>query len=351
VTLTTGPLVDYSRNDSASGTPSARKLMLSVFEPASCTKTVAVPYMPNKTAEYQSSYVEQAFNVSGDFSSLFLEARLPVCPKHPTSCSASDDDPILLLFPGWGTPRLYYSVLASAIASQGFMVITVDSPGVANIITYPDGHAAYLTNSTFTPEVALEAGSLYATDASFVLDQLTNATAMAKLLPHRTFQSLQTNRIGMLGHSLGGAAAIVAASQDPRIRAAINWDGSLFTELPASGLKQPVLLLMDAVTDVPPDWEAAWPLFKGPKLWVEVANTTHESFSDVTSLLKAAGQDESQLAELLGTIAPVDLVRLLSKSTAAWMHAAFAAEGGKPFKLENGLGKFPEISTLKKGGF
>lgn len=67
-----------------------------------------------------------------------------------------------------------------------------------------------------------------ADDAGFLIDQLSNATAMAELFSQRRGKPLPIDRIAMFGHSAGGAAAIVAASRDPRIRGAINWDGSFF---------------------------------------------------------------------------------------------------------------------------
>ena len=351
VTLTTGPLIDYTRNDPYAATPTPRALMLSVFQPATCASTVPVPYMPNKTAEYQGPYLQKAFNVSANFSPLFLEARLPVCSDHPGSCSPLDDGPILLLSPGWGIPRLYYNVLASAIASEGFIVITIDHPEDANIITYPDGHAVYLNASTWNNGVPTKDEHTRAADASFIIDQLSNVTAIAELLPQRGSRPFPTDRVGMLGHSLGGSSAIIAAGQDPRIRGAINWDGTIFGSLPLSGLSQPVLLMMDAVTAIPPDWTAAWPLLKGPKLWVKVANTTHQTFSDVPTLLQAAGQNTPALADLLGTIAPAEMVRILAAYTTAWMNGAFTGKEGGPLPQGQELGKSPEVSTVMKGNF
>ncbi|KAK4888628.1 hypothetical protein LTR49_028837 [Elasticomyces elasticus] len=220
VTLTTGSLIDYTRNDRYAASPTPRALMLSVFQPANCESTVPVLDMPDKVAEYQGPSLQETFNISANFTTLFLEARLSVCPDHPHSCSSRHDFPILLFSPGYSIPRLYYNVLASAIASEGFTVITVDHPEDANIIVYPDGHAVYnnasiLDSSTW--DYYPRAG-----EASFVIDQLNNATAMASLLPHSGPRPLPTDRIAMLGHSAGGASAIIAASRDHRIRGAIN---------------------------------------------------------------------------------------------------------------------------------
>ena len=346
VTLTTGPLFDFARNDPYAASPTPRALMVSIFQPATCTSALPVPYMPNRTAEYQEPFLKDTFNISADFSSLFLEARLPVCSDHSKDCSPLKSAPILLLSPGWGIPRFYYNVLASAIASEGFIVITIDHPEDANIIVYPDGHEVYLNATTWNNGNTTQSELTRAADASFVIDQLGNATAMAELLCQRQPHPLSTKRIGMLGHSLGGAAAVIAAGKDARIRGAINWDGTISGSLPRSGLSQGVLFIMNAVTPTPPDWVAAWPLLMGPKLWLEVANTTHQTFSDVPTLLHAAGQDTPALAPLLGTIAPDRLVRILVATTTVWMKAAFS---GQKEGLE--LAEFPELSTVMQGNY
>lgn len=347
VTLTTGALIDYTRNEPYAALPTPRALMVSVFQPATCASTVLVPYMPNKTADYQGPFLQKIFNMSANLAPLFLEARLPVCPDHPRSCSPLDDPPILLFSPGYSIPRLYYNVLASAIASEGFTVITIDHPGDANIITYPSGHAIYNNDTIQSTQSMISQIPLRAADASFVINQLRNATAIAELLPQRGTRPFPTDRVAMLGHSLGGVSAVVAASQDPRLRGAINWDGT-FLEFSAP-LSQPVLLMSHGMADA--SWPAAWPLLNGPKLWVDVANTTHETFSDVPTLLQAAGQDTAALAGLLGTIDPGEMVRILVAYTTAWMEGVFRGEEGGPLLEGQEPGKFPEVSIVMKGNF
>jgi dienelactone hydrolase len=348
VTLTTGALIDYTRNDPYAATPTPRALMLSVFQPTTCASTVPVPDMPNQTAEYQGPFLEETFNISTNFTPLFLGARLPVCSDHPDSCPPLDDGPILLFSPGYSIPRLYYNVLASAIASEGFTVITIDHPEDANIIIYPDGHAVYNNASILSSPTWDEYPR--AADASFVIDQLSNATAIAELLPQRGPRPFPTDRVAMLGHSLGGASAIVAASRDPRIRGAVNWDGTIFGSPPLSGLSQPVLFMThDNTTD--PTWLAAWPQLKGAKLVIHVANTTHETFSDVPTLLQAAGLSTVPFADLLGTIAPDEMVRILTAYTTAWMNGAFTGKEGGALLQGQERGRFPEVSIMMGGNF
>lgn len=230
VTVTTRSLVDHSGNDPYSTTPTPRALMQSVFQPATCEFTVAIPYMPNEVGDYQGPFLKETFNITADLTPLFSEARLPVCSDRPKSCSPLDNGRILLFSPGYSIPRHYYNVLASAIASEGFTVIIIDHPHDANIIIYLDGHAVYNNGSILDSPTWDEYPR--AADASFVIDQLSNATAMAELLPRRGARPFPTDSIGMLGHSVGGASAIITARRDRRICAAINWDGTIFGSPP-----------------------------------------------------------------------------------------------------------------------
>ena len=106
---------------------------------------------------------------------------------------------------------------------------------------------------------------------------------------------------------------------------------------------------MTHVNGTDPTWLAAWQQLKGPKLIVCVANTTHETFSDVPTLLQAAGQSAAPFADLLGTIAPAEMVRILTSYTTSWMNGVFAGKKGRALLQGLEQGKFSEVSVLIEG--
>jgi dienelactone hydrolase len=342
VTLTTGPLVDYSRN--------ARALMVSIFQPTKCAFTVPVHNMPTRTAKYQGKWIQKNFNLSIDLSPLFIEALLPVCPNdgHPPL----DDVPILLFSPGLGGTRLWYNIVASAIASEGFTVVTMDHPGDTNMIEFPDGHAIY---SNVSSNITLEDMPPYlyprAADVSFIIDQLSNATAMSELLPQRGTQPFpNAHRVAMLGHSFGGATSVYAAGQDSRICGVVNLDGTNFGSLPSEGLYQPVLYVAsNRSTDA--SWDAAWSQQKGPKLWVRIAELFHTGFLDIGIMLKAAGKDPLSLADLLGTTVPDEVVSIVTAFTSEWMMGAFRGKVGGLLLEGQEPDRFPEVSIVRRNNF
>jgi dienelactone hydrolase len=345
VTLKTGPLIDYSRE--------SWKLMVSVFQPANCTCTVAVPNMPNKSAEvlaaYSQEYAQMLANLTFEFGPLLRDAHLPVCVGDATSISPLQDSPVLLFSHGQAGSRLWHNVFASALASEGFTVITMDHPGDATIIEYPDGQL--LRNNGLDGSLGPLDAAVYhrSNDTSFVLDQLRNATAMAEL-GLRTFP---TDRIGVLGLSLGGATALQAIGQDSRILAAITWAGPVLTELPASGIPRPVLFV---ASDHESNWtidgmEVGWRQTYGPKLWTQIADLQHTGFLDMMTMLKAAGQNPAQVLEILGTIDPDELNRILVAYTTEWMNGAFAGKIGGALLEGEQPDRFPDVSVVKKENF
>lgn len=87
-----------------------------------------------------------------------------------------------------------------------------------------------------------EAVQVRIADTRFVLDQLTamnsgaNPDAEHRPLPAGLAGTLDPTRIGMFGHSLGGATAADTMAADRRIQAGLNLDGSIIVKnLPAPG--------------------------------------------------------------------------------------------------------------------
>lgn len=332
--------------------------MLSVFQPAECKSVLDVPYMPNATAAYQGPFIENLYGLGFDFSPLLLEARLPVCHasafenNQTRDCSPIEDDlPVLLISPGLSSPRAFYSILASAFASEGFTVLTTDHPNETNIITYPDGHS----DISIVPIVeSLDDVVPYIqpriSDIRFILDQLTNATAMGDLVPLRGARPFPTDRIAMLGHSMGGVAAVHAAAQDARIRAAVDWDQQLIGPALASNFTTPVLFF-GRPNATEPRWLDAWPQIQGPVFEAAVANTTHQTFFDPPTLLTAAGLDLERFADFVGTIDARRMLEIQVAYAVEWVKGAFAGEIGGPLFGGEEQNRFPEVTVVERRGF
>ena len=129
---------------------------------------------------------------------------------------------------------------------------------------------------------------VWTADTRFLLDRLEEMNAPGG---HPLFAGrLDLDRIGVLGHSMGGATAYRAALDDARIKAGINLDGAQF----GAPLDRPMgipFLFVDNETGR--DLNAwAYELAEGPAYHVTVKGTEHFSYSDLSlwsPLFQAAG--------------------------------------------------------------
>lgn len=154
--------------------------------------------------------------------------------------------------------------LATALASRGFVVAAPAHPQS----TQADGFlvcSAYLTDS----------GRNRPADVSGVIDALL---AEARL-PHTRFtHRLNPRRIGVAGHSLGGLTALVVATRDPRVRAALALAPVRLRDESPIGI--PTMIQGAELDPLLPQATRDYGLLRGPRFFVELFRTGHSAFAD-----------------------------------------------------------------------
>lgn len=149
VSMKVQPVTDPSRtadpfdaNDRTKG----RQVLFSIFLPVDkrgrakpCPPT-SVPYMTPKIAAYYGQQAAQAGLSDKLYSSFDMEfcnlAKLNPCGSQGRQ---KKKFPVALFTPGLGDSRLLYGAGARSLASQGYVVITVDHPYEAEFVEFPDG--------------------------------------------------------------------------------------------------------------------------------------------------------------------------------------------------------------------
>ena len=131
--------------------------------------------------------------------------------------------PIVLFSPGFGVAVGRYATLLTDIASHGYLVVAIPYRPIVN----PD--SARLID--------------VAPVAARTLVQALDAIASARRGNDSTFLRADTALVAAIGHSIGGAAAAEACTEDDRIRAAINFDGSMYGRVVHEGVACPFLLI------------------------------------------------------------------------------------------------------------
>jgi dienelactone hydrolase len=262
--------------------------------------------------------------------------------------------PVIVYSPPSGGDRSFNTVLVQDLASRGYLVATVDHTYSDDEVEFPDGRVAQrvfpeeLTVPQLTAEVAERDK-----DMRFVLDELTaiehgaNPDAEHRALPEGLRGAMNLNETGMLGMSLGGATAAATMLDDPRIKAGIDLDGTLFGPVVTTGLKRPFLLLSagDHNRDNDASWAQFWSASTGWKRDFQLLGSTHGSYFDGEVLFPQAagllGLTPAQLAALVGTIDPARAITVESTYVDAFFaqhlrhHPEHLLDGPSP--------RFPEM--------
>jgi dienelactone hydrolase len=160
---------------------------------------------------------------------------------------------LLLFNPAWGGQRTQNAYMVEELASHGFIVVAIDHTHNSIPIAFPGGQVLNLSDpqgvhdpvtSVLQEQIAYYDHELkqQTDDDLFVLDQILKQNSDPD---NPWFGTIDTARIGALGHSFGGAVAVEAAFRDARIRAALNLDGWNFGELGNAPLGKPLMLMYE----------------------------------------------------------------------------------------------------------
>lgn len=153
--------------------------------------------------------------------------------------------PVVILRAGASAPVWNYSTLAEDLASHGYVVVGFDAPYRTGIVVFPDGRVMTRTPEN-NPELCLarvgqerdrcvnRVLSAWTSDIGFVLDRLGRWNS----------GRLDMTRVGVLGHSFGGATALQFCHDDARCKAGIDLDGAPQGSVIQSGLRQPFMFLL-----------------------------------------------------------------------------------------------------------
>ncbi|MEV6606405.1 alpha/beta hydrolase [Kutzneria sp. NPDC051319] len=262
-------LVDHDRPDL--WVPSSpRELMVSLYYPA-FPGGPPVPYAT--AAETQLLVQAQGFPVSA--APAFAAARTNSRVSRPLPGRR----PLILLSPGLGAPRYTLTTLAEDLASHGYVVAAIDHAYESVGTLFPGNRMppCLACAATDLRPLTLNRGQ----DASFVVDQLT-----------RRYPGLiDPTRIGMAGHSIGGASALAAMEADPRILSGVNLDGAFHVDAP-SGMSRPFLMLGNETHrpgGADSTWDQVFPQLTGWHRWLTVTGSSHLSFTDAPTLLAQIG--------------------------------------------------------------
>jgi hypothetical protein len=237
--------VDTSRAETFSKDPTARReVVVDVWYPA---KRVAgrpaasyLPDLPSLRRVFSDSAMRRRFAPAYEA----MEAgRLQTHATEgaPAQCPAPGC-PVLIFSHGGGVDRAFYTAQYEDFAAHGYVVAAIAHPYLTHAVVFPDGRLVRLAPRVrdtspdpsvpvWRRQIAEERArsdmnsEIAAADIRFVIDQLTHH-ARDPLRRAPFVGPLDLERIGALGHSMGGKAVARACQIDRRIKACLNQDGT-----------------------------------------------------------------------------------------------------------------------------
>ena len=146
--------------------------------------------------------------------------------------------PVVIFSHGLGGSGFGYTSLFEAMVSRGYIVASIEHPGIAGVVVIPDGRLVRMTHDEPPPGLtpaqqmqrmgegvgrAIEAG---AADERFVLDRLTQENARdAKQFA--LAGKLDLSQVVVMGHSAGADFAARACELETRFKACVDLDGAM----------------------------------------------------------------------------------------------------------------------------
>lgn len=203
------------------------------------TRTVPISiFYPAKLSQGTRARYVDILAPSVDEALMVLLGHLKAKPEQVTqavehaksfqlnSFSGADADksegpyPVILYSPGGESHRFTNIPVLERIAASGYVVVTIDHPHEGFPVVYPNGDVFHSppANDDFI-EITLQRVK----DVRLLLDYLEKLSRKPK---YRDL--LDTDQIGMFGHSRGGYVSTLAQAEDPRIKAMGNVDGFLY---------------------------------------------------------------------------------------------------------------------------
>jgi dienelactone hydrolase len=290
---TTLAWVNAAQTDDLAASPGAnREVLVWIWYPAAGSQSAT-------TADYEPPPWRAALaSSSGVLMSQFLTRDPALVHTHSSSdpgiSSEQPSYPVVIMRAGGGALTTDFTTLAEDLASHGYVVVGFDAPHRTGVVVFPDGRVV-ARPPTANPENLRPADQerlinrllpMWSGDATFVVDQLDRLNAAD---PAGRFTGrLDLRRLGIFGHSFGGATALQFCHDDARCKAGIDMDGAPHGSVVKESLTQPFLFLLSDHGDLadPGDREVAadirsiYDRLPSGRLLVFIRGANHFSFSD-----------------------------------------------------------------------
>lgn len=261
---TTYDWVDTSRKDLLDP-KNKRELNVQVWYPsdkASNKGKKKEPYLP-----MTEKGINQIISTFG-FGDLFAEVNdiNTQVYKDGRLSNKKNKYPVVLFSHGLGVSNWNYQWMTRELASQGFIVVSIDHSHFSFGTEFQDGRFMPIAPQ-FLPGNAIPqldeyddyVNNIWVKDIQFVIQQLGTLNKKDKKFKNK----LDLTNIAAVGHSMGGAAAARALQVEPKIKSAINIDGSFMGLTETEAMTKPFAFIKTEMSEMFLTGKAEQPLPEG----------------------------------------------------------------------------------------
>lgn len=266
----------------------SREIMVQIWYPATPAPDAQTgPWMDR--LDVVGPTIATYLNLPAFFLDHLALVRTNSYPEAPLA-TAEARYPVVIYSHGWNGFRTINTNQMEALASNGYIAVSIDHTYGAMVTVFSDGRVA-LNNPDALPSDAPAAvyqkaseilEATYAADVRFVMDQLEQLNQGE--LDGRFTGKFDLERIGLFGHSTGGGAIVLACSLDPRCKAGLGMDAWV-VPLPQSVLPQspaqPFMFMSSEVWGAeknPPRLEEIYAGLPNTGYHLTIAGTRHYDF-------------------------------------------------------------------------
>lgn len=294
-------------------------------------------WIPNKEYFYGlSKFLGTHWLMGKILNVLFGSMKTPASWNSPVR--TEEKYPLIVLSHGLGAFRTIYSAIGNELASHGFIVATVEHRDGSASATYyfKDQSAAEIGNKSWLYLRALRKGEEQAPlrsaqvqqrakECSEALNVVLSAFPVKNVLDldfdmQQLKDSIDRDKIAVIGHSFGGATVIQALHDDQRFRCGIALDAWMLPmdEKVYSRFSQPLFFINSEGFQYPDNIIKMKKCFLPGKerKMITIRGSVHQNFADFTF---ATGKVTGHLFTLKGAIDSNVALNLTSKASLAFL--------------------------------
>lgn len=202
-----------------------RKIRIQIWYPSDETSKEIVPWY------YDGKEIAKSVTAFTGMPGFLLEHTAMIHSNSYKGVSLSKNEskyPVVIISHGWSGYRNLHTDFAEMLASNGYIVISVDHTYGSLAVKFEDGTVRYIDTEALPSGLDDEEFSIYANnlvktyslDSKLVLDYLDELNESDSILKG----GIDLENIGVLGHSTGGGGMTRLTITDDRVDALIGLD-------------------------------------------------------------------------------------------------------------------------------